>query len=218
MWIGLPCALATVAGAATVSLNGSAAAYVAEGEQQNRLRVLNSGTQLRFTDARAKLNAGRGCVAADDRTVDCPLERARAIQVDLGAGDDAAIVTSDRQASLVGAGGADVLGGGKGADTISGGLGADLIGGGAGDDSLRGGPGGDLLRGGGGRDRLLAGSGNDVLQSGEGQDFLGGGGGRDQLFPGGDRAPDLVSCGGALDFALVFRTDRVRGCEFVRRR
>jgi hypothetical protein len=95
----------------------------------------------------------------------------------------------------------------------------------AGPDRLSGTAAGDTLYGLDGNDVLFGLAGNDVLFGGRGNDILVGGLGRDRLFggPGNDtlRARDglrdVVDCGPGRDTAIVDRTDRVSGCERVRR-
>ncbi len=81
--------------------------------------------------------------------------------------------------------GNDLICGGNGVDTISGGDGDDTIDGGNGDDVLRGDAGNDILRGETGNDRLEGGGDNDTLTGGLGADFFSGG-------PGVDSVTDLT--------------------------
>ncbi|WP_420002980.1 calcium-binding protein [Arenibacterium sp. LLYu02] len=96
---------------------------------------------------------------------------AEGLPLDLGAGNDFA---------LLGAGD-DTLFGGLGNDTLIGGGGDDDIVGGYGADTLLGGGGHDILIGGAGRDRLLGAAGADVLVAGRGRDVLIGGKGADDF-------------------------------------
>ncbi|HEX6868634.1 MAG TPA: hypothetical protein VF119_07495, partial [Candidatus Limnocylindrales bacterium] len=72
--------------------------------------------------------------------------------------------------TINGLGGNDLLCGGLGDDTISGGAGNDAIAGAEGDDSLDGGAGNDALRGENGSDSLTGGAGADAFSGGQGSD------------------------------------------------
>jgi len=85
---------------------------------------------------------------------------------------------------LDGGDGSDILLGGNGEDTLYGGDGNDLLSGGNGSDTLDGGDGNDLLSGGNGTDTLDGGDGNDLLDGGNGSDTLDGGAGSDILLAG----------------------------------
>jgi hypothetical protein len=93
----------------------------------------------------------------------------------------------------------DVPSGGPGDDRVSGGAGDDRLTGGAEDDKLLGGAGDDSIAPGGGGDRIEAGSGNDTIRS-------------------ADDDSDRVFCGRGHDEVRADRSDRLRGCEAVRRR
>ena len=75
-------------------------------------------------------------------------------------------------------------------------------------DRLVGTAAGELIRGFRGRDRIVGGGGIDCLQGKKGRDRLN----------AGDSGPDLVRCGRGRDWALVDPSDRVRGCERVKRK
>lgn len=92
---------------------------------------------------------------------------------------------SQRNDTLDGGGGADLILGGKGDDTIRGMAGDDWLFGEKGDDKLSGGAGNDTLFGGDGRDTMIGADGDDWLFGGDDKDDLDGGGGNDLLF-GGD--------------------------------
>jgi Ca2+-binding RTX toxin-like protein len=136
--------------------------------------------------------------------------------VDGGKGND----------TIDGAAGNDKLSGGAGKDTLIGGLGKDTLKGGDGDDKLSGGDGDDTLDGGAGNDKLDGGAGNDKLSGGTGNDKLTGGTGTDK-FAGGagndtlnakDGRKETVDCGtGTKDRATVDKSDKVKGCESVKR-
>jgi Ca2+-binding RTX toxin-like protein len=114
---------------------------------------------------------------------------------------------------LFGGLGSDVLAGAGGNDRL---LGDDRGSGVPGRDRLSGNTGNDLLDGGPGRDRLRGGRGADRLLAGGGRNRLSGGRGRDRLYAANGRR-DAVNCGPGSDSARVDVTDRVRGCEHVRR-
>lgn len=99
---------------------------------------------------------------------------------------------------LIGGGGRDRLSGGRGEDVLLGRGSADCLDGGRGDDLVSGGAGADRIRGGSGTDRLVGGSGADRIHARDGR-------------------RDLVRCGAGSDVAIVDRSDRVSGCERVRR-
>jgi Ca2+-binding RTX toxin-like protein len=99
---------------------------------------------------------------------------------------------------LQGDAGNDRLGGASGRDRLSGGFGRDRLSGGRGNDRLSGGPSADRMTGGPGRNRLSGGAGNDVLNS-------------------KNRRRERVSCGPGRDRIRADRTDRLSGCERVRR-
>lgn len=116
----------------------------------------------------------------------------------------------------VGTPGSDRLTGDGRADLILGLAGADRISGRGDDDCLIGGSGRDRLVGGAGWDRLTGGAGADSLTGGSGRNRYDAGPGNDVVRAANNRA-ELVSCGTGRDRARVDRSDRVRGCERVRR-
>jgi len=140
-------------------------------------------------------------------------------------GDDCLFGGNGRD-RLSGAQGADRLRGESGNDRLGGSSGRDRLSGGSGNDRLAGDSGGDRLWGRAGRDRLSGGSGNDRLSGGSGNDRLNGGSGRNRLSggSGNDRVSsangrrESVNCGSGRDFVRADRSDRLRGCERVRRR
>lgn len=120
-------------------------------------------------------------------------------------------------AAQAGSSGNDRLTGAEGDDTLYGGGGRDALDGASGSDKLFGGRGNDSLNGGAGRDALDGGAGNDKLTGGPGPDSYHGGAGNDTITST-DRRKETVDCGaGRRDSARVDRSDRVRGCEKVRR-
>jgi Ca2+-binding RTX toxin-like protein len=123
------------------------------------------------------------------------------------AGDDA----------LQGGAAGDAFTGLAGADALFGAAGDDCLTGGAGDDWLAGGDGNDKLDGGTGNDRLDGGAGNDTLTAGSGTNAIRAGAGND-VVDAVNRKRETIDCGKGRDRATVDRTDRVRGCEKVKRR
>ena len=118
--------------------------------------------------------------------------------------------------TLRGNGRSNTLRGSSGSDRIVGLQGADRLFGRGGSDCLFGGLGNDRLEGGAGDDQLEGGPGNDVLVGGVGRDTLSGGAGRD-LVRARDGVRETVRCGPGRDTAIIDRSDRVSGCEVVRR-
>ncbi|MGY4107162.1 cadherin domain-containing protein, partial [Aeromonas encheleia] len=70
---------------------------------------------------------------------------------------------TNKNDSLFGGTGADLIDGGNGSDMLDGGSGSDTLLGGNGEDTLYGGLGDDILSGGNGQDLVYGGSGNDVI-------------------------------------------------------
>lgn len=104
-----------------------------------------------------------------------------------------------------------------GDDVLRGTAAAELIRGLAGDDRIAALAGADCLRGGAGDDLLQGGLGRDLLVGDAGTDVLDGGPGNDELRARDGRA-ETVHCGaGGADVAIVDASDRVSGCETVRR-
>jgi hypothetical protein len=121
--------------------------------------------------------------------------------------------------------GDDVLTGTPAAELICGLAGDDRIRGLAGDDRLWGdacnakveGAGDDTLSGGAGNDKLWGAGGNDKLDGGSGRNSYSGGSGNDTIAAS-NGVRETVDCGaGKKDYARVDRTDKVRGCEKVKR-
>ena len=101
------------------------------------------------------------------------------VEIDLGAGDDGAIVDPAVTARVY-------IFGGDGDDTLFGGSGHDTLTGGAGRNRLVGGEGDDLLNGSGGRDFLFGEGGDDRLYGNGGGDYMNGSAGVDRLFGGSE--------------------------------
>jgi hypothetical protein len=100
-----------------------------------------------------------------------------------------------------------------------------ILDGGPGDNLLIGGRQGDVLLGGDGNDRLRGAGGADLVIAGRGRDVIFGGPGRDRInsgpparFPPRDPKRDTVRCGAGRDRVKADRSDRLRGCEVIRRR
>ena len=114
--------------------------------------------------------------------------------------------------------GDDTLLGGDGNDTLTGSGGDDNLKGERGNDTLVGGSGSDKLNGGAGNDRLNGGSGNDTLTGGAGKNSYSSGSG-DDVVNSRNKTKETVDCGaGTHDKATVDKKDKVRGCEFMKRR
>ena len=104
-----------------------------------------------------------------------------------------------------------------GKDRISGLGDRDCLAGGAKKDRIAGGKGADRVNGGKGRDRLKGGRGRDLLVGGRGKDVIAGGPGRDRLRTR-DHKRDVVRCGKGRDRVKADRSDKLVGCEKVKRR
>jgi hypothetical protein len=117
---------------------------------------------------------------------------------------------------LSGSSGDDSLRGSASADAVYGRSGDDRLAGLAGADCMSGGSGDDVLSGGAGDDSLEGDKGADVIRTGAGSNVVRGGSGRDAISARNGRS-DAVDCGSGRDRATVDRTDRVLGCEVVRR-
>ena len=116
-----------------------------------------------------------------------------------------------------GTAGIDLLTGGAFGDRLLGLAGEDVLIGRAGDDCMRGGRGNDRLRALPGDDRLDGGHGKDALNGGRGKDTLGGGSGND-IIDSRDGHRETVRCGkGSNDRVRADRSDKLIGCEHVRR-
>ena len=112
---------------------------------------------------------------------------------------------------------ANVRSGTAGIDRLTGGAFGDRLLGLAGDDVLIGRAGDDCLSGGRGNDRLRGLPGDDRLNGGHGKDTLGGGRGND-IIDSRDGRRETVRCGkGCNDRVRADRSDKLIGCEHVRR-
>ena len=142
-----------------------------------------------------------------------------------GDGTDNELAGGDGADSLFGRAGNDTGSGGPERDLVVGGQSADSLLGESGDDRIRGGAGRDALDGGRGRDRLGGGAGDDDLQGRSGSDILNGRAGRDGLDAGtgddliisADGTPERIDCGDGYDSVSADPSDRLIGCERIRR-
>jgi Ca2+-binding RTX toxin-like protein len=94
------------------------------------------------------------------------------------------LVGTDKNETLNGTSGIDMIFGRNGQNTLNGNAGSDLICGGNGNDLLSGGDGNDIIDGGNGNDMIDGAYGNDILRGNGGDDLLTGGAGAD-FFSGG---------------------------------
>jgi RTX calcium-binding nonapeptide repeat (4 copies) len=166
---------------------GNTLIYAAEPGEANQVSFSADGAAVVIRDAGASITAGTGCVQLAAQEVSCAATPAGAsshVQVDLGDGDDRAVMgrvyairwdvgggvgddTLDASAAAGRPTWAIALGGGPGSDRLVGSEGRD--------DGLFGGPGADRIEGRGGDD-ALEGDGatvnDDVLNGGAGSDLV----------------------------------------------
>lgn len=116
---------------------------------------------------------GLSSFTADGRTflLGAARDGGRVTLLEVGAGDDVLIGTTEAD-RIVGLGGNDELLGRGGEDVIRGGTGDDLLSGGVDNDSLVGDAGDDVLSGGMDNDTLMGGQGADFLSGGQGRDMI----------------------------------------------
>ncbi|MES9832842.1 MAG: calcium-binding protein [Candidatus Thiodiazotropha sp. DIVDIV] len=149
-------------------------------------------------------------VTVNGKTYRFSAEEAKNIVIKGGDGNDNISVTGDqlcgseKNITIDGGNGDDLLRGGSGDETLRGGDGNDTLIGGGGDDCLAGGKGEDSIWGGSGNDRIYGQDGNDTLVGNEGDDLIYGGRGDDNIWGsagndnlnGGDGNDSLVGgCG-----------------------
>ncbi|MET0120570.1 MAG: calcium-binding protein [Candidatus Thiodiazotropha sp. 6PLUC9] len=133
-------------------------------------------------------------------------EEAQNLVINGGDGNDNISVTGqqlcgpEKNITLNGGCGDDVIRGGSGDEAIRGGDGNDTLIGGGGDDCLAGGKGDDSIWGGSGNDRIYGQDGNDTLVGNEGDDLVFGGRGDDNIW--GSAGNDNLN-GGAGNDSLV---------------
>lgn len=94
------------------------------------------------------------------------------------------IIGTDKNDTVTGTSGRDIVIGDAGDDTIQTGAGRDIVRGGSGDDNIDGGSGADTIRGDSGDDTLSGGTGNDTLLGDAGADIISGGEGDDHIMGG----------------------------------
>jgi Ca2+-binding RTX toxin-like protein len=175
--------------------------YEADPGETNQVEVRHVDPDTTIRDSGAMITAGPGCVSISVNEVSCP-EINYFVSVDLGDGDDEAVVVEDSAASAFGVnvGGGDgsdelsacdacrsTLGGGDGNDILTGGLvGGGSVFGNGGNDTLTGNPGdGGTLSGGAGDDTITGGDRWNPIQGGGGNDTIVAGPGFDLIEPGG---------------------------------
>ncbi|WP_370580336.1 hypothetical protein ABX022_16580 [Snodgrassella alvi] len=107
---------------------------------------------------------------------------------------------NEKDNTIFGWDGKDILKGGEGNDTLWGGEGDDILYGEENNDILNGGDGNDILYGGDGNDILYGEDGNDTLYGGDGNDILYGGTGR-SILNGGD-GDDILNGGRFTDILI----------------
>ncbi|WP_370579852.1 hypothetical protein [Snodgrassella alvi] len=107
---------------------------------------------------------------------------------------------NEKDNTIFGWDGKDILKGGEGNDTLWGGEGDDILYGEENNDILNGGDGNDILYGGDGNDILYGEDGNDTLYGGNGNDILYGGTGR-SILNGGD-GDDILNGGRFTDILI----------------
>jgi Ca2+-binding RTX toxin-like protein len=171
-----------------------------------------AGNDTVFVNLEIERRTARGCEKILDEddipSIPCPDEGTADGETMLGSDDADVCKGNAGNDDVEGAGGSDKLFGGDGADRIFGRFGDDQMFGEAGDDELEGGRGDDRLSGGAGNDQLNGGYGRDRVEGGPGNDtVVARGGGSDQ-----------VDCGPGRDVVIADRTDRLSGCETVRRK
>jgi RTX calcium-binding nonapeptide repeat (4 copies) len=166
---------------------GNTLIYAAEPGETNQVSFAADGPAVVIRDAGASITAGSGCMQLAAQEVSCAATPAGAsfrVQVDLGDGDDRAVIgpvnairwdvgggvgddTLDASAAAGRPTRAIALGGGPGSDRLVGSEGRD--------DGLFGGPGADRIEGRGGDDALEgddATVNDDVLDGGAGSDLI----------------------------------------------
>jgi Ca2+-binding RTX toxin-like protein len=169
------------------------------------------GNDTVFVNLDIERKTAKGCETILDEddipSIPCPDEGTDDGETMLGSERADVCQAKGGDDDVEGAGGSDKLFGGDGDDRIFGRFGNDQLSGEAGNDEIEGGRGDDRLSGGPGNDQLNGGYGNDRLDAGPGNDTLvARGGGSDQL-----------DCGPGRDVAIADRTDKLVGCETVRR-
>jgi hypothetical protein len=175
-------------------------------------------------DAGVTFNLETPYCKANTSSVVCPAPNG--MRIELGEGDDRAVVLNDvsEPVRFLGGPGNDWLEGNGNVDVLEGGPGDDRLVGYDGNDLLDGGEGNDTLEGEEGDDRVLGGAGNDLLRPDgyetPGTDFADGGPGVDEINGEwstrltGDVEPLLaVTLGGGADDGRPGENDEVVGVE-----
>lgn len=117
--------------------------------------ALSSGTFVLVDWSAHAIAPGPGCTQGTlPFLVNCPATGITRITVDVGDGNDTAVVSGAVPAVIRGGNGNDALTGGSGKDLLLGGPGNDTLAGGGADDVLVGGPGADVMAGGDGWDTV----------------------------------------------------------------
>ena len=225
-------ALPASASAGTVSNSGGEIHYVDNAGERNFVDVALDGNEVVLVDVfPAEVRAGAGCRDEDtpgEPSVRCPAAGVSRITLDLGGGDDRAVlVTGSRRPSP-----AMVINGGPGTDELqaSGNVSLDGIAndGPSGEDNV--GPDvedvvnafaevDDRFTGSGGANSFSSPGGTDVFAGAGGDDYLNTRDVRVDLEETGQVAPDQVSCGDGNDVADVDDRDVVAAdCELVIRK
>jgi Ca2+-binding RTX toxin-like protein len=151
---------------------------------------------------------GDGLGTVCDPVEPVPLKTGRCANQRQGTNADESLVGTAAGDTLNGLGGDDSLFGSSGDDCLNGGNGDDWLAGGAGNDTLNGGPGADILYGGPGNDTINGGSGrNLVIKAGDGNDTVNSKNGK----------AETVDCGKGKDTVKADTSDKLKGCEVVKR-
>ena len=179
------------------------------------LRIWGSIDADEVRIAISAIDATRLVVTVNDVVNSFSLNAIERIRVELGQGDDHAIVNQLtgiilQPIIMLGGLGDDILAGGNGRDNLLGGDGDDILSGAGRADTLDGGDGEDNLFGGARRDLLLGGLGEDLMLGGFGGDTLRGGLDADFIL-GGFGADLLEGQGGADHLLGQLGIDVIRG-------
>ncbi len=210
----LALAVASPAGAATVSSSGGVITFQAAAGEANSANVDRSfsGSEFILRDSNATVTAGPGCYVGSEYVpgdIYCPGSASR-IRFNLGDGNDTILVYSSVGVSVTteinaGEGGfQSIRSESPGPTVITGGAGTERIATFGGDDNIDAGAGDDYIDSGAGHDAVNAGPGTDEVRAGPGADEVQGGSGADLLY--GDAGMDVVN-GGADDDRLYGEQD-----------
>ena len=160
---------APVAQAADVSVQGGTLRYEGGSLANDVTITMQQPDRFRVSDSRTDVNAGAGCTQDGARRATCASAGVTGIHLDLAGDNDRAEIGRGvvLGATILGAGGSDVLRGGPAGDRIEGGPDGDTIETGAGDDAALGGDGNDTF------DEGRARNGADMFSGGNGRDTIG---------------------------------------------